>query len=121
MRPDPNFRRLLAAQYGTLHGETFMPAVSFELRVRAAVANSVPHTQARMDAANSLKADERKLREHGTSWSFVILTAHFGSGQGEVTGVDSSDPEGVSFARTLALLRAVEDDRAWTDLGLGGN
>ena len=121
MRPDPNFLRLLATQYGTLDGEMFLPATSFDLRVRAAVANSVSQAQAKRDAAVTLKTDETKRREHGISWSFVIVTAHVGNGQGEVTGVDSSDLEGIQIAKVIALLRAVEDDRAWDELGLGGN
>lgn len=118
--PDPNFHRLLAARYGTLNAGTFLPAVPFDLRVKAAVANGVPIAQAVQDAKLTLQTDELKLRDHGTGWSFLTVTACFRSGQGEVTGVDSSDAEGMRVAAALALLRAVEDDRAWAGLGLQG-
>ena len=118
VRPDPHAQRRLACRYGTLQNNVFIPSVGLDLRVLAAVANGVPETRARIEAALSLMTDEEELRSHNLTWQYLSVHAHYGAGKGEIDGVDSRDEEALLRAELRALALAIEDDQGWQALGL---
>ncbi|WP_407542974.1 hypothetical protein Q0M94_25200 (plasmid) [Deinococcus radiomollis] len=116
--PDPHAQRRLACRYGTLQNDVFIPSVSLDLRVKAAVANGVPEARARIEAALSLMTDEEELRSHGMTWQYLSVRAQHGAGTGEVGGVDSRDEAALLRAELRALALATLDDQGWQALGL---
>ena len=118
VHPDPDAQRRLACRYGTLQEDLFVPSVSHELRVQAAIANGVPPHRAQIEAALSLMIDEEELRSHGQTWQYLSVQAHYGSGTGEVGGVDSRDEAALLRAELRALSFALEDHQGWQALGL---
>ena len=118
VRPDPHAQRRLACRYGTLPDDVFVPSVSLDLRVQAAIANGVPEARARLEVALSLMIDEEELRSHGETWQYLSVHATHGSGTGEVGGVDSRDEAALLRAELRALSLALEDHQGWQALGL---
>ena len=118
VRPDPDAQRRLACRYGTLQEDVFVPSVSLDLRVQAAVANGVPVQRAQIEAALSLMIDEEELRSHSLTWQYLVVHATHGSGTGEVGGVDSRDEAALLRAELRALSLALEDHQGWQALGL---
>ena len=116
--PDPHAQRRLACRYGTLQEDVFLPSISHELRVNAAVANGVPIQRAQIEAALSMMIDEEELRSHGHTWQYLSVHATHGSGTGEVGGVDSRDEAALLKAELRALALALEDHQGWQALGL---